>query len=373
MSITESWNHFCGSYYFETKRRAMDKTLKKLKDIKSDCCVTILLNTHRNSPQSKKDEIVLKDLVTETENRLKEECGDKTSEIISQKLQELASNIDARYNFESLALFVNRDIAEFIRMPVKVENRVVIGNSFATRELIRMLHKEVNYYVLVLSREKARLIEAVGNKEIEEIHNGFPMENSYTIAGEGKLFKRETSLVLEFFGNVNNQLDDVQHEKRLPVFICTDESNYSDYLKAANQKENISGLIEGNRDNEDPHNIVEAVWPTVEKWYKEKNQKLLSDLTKNAGKDDFETDFTEIWKAIIEGKGRVLYVKDGFVQPAKVDENNVVKPVMDDNANVDDIIDEMIEKNEQLGGETVFVSGDELKEYNDIVLLKRFD
>ncbi len=164
--------------------------------------------------------------------------------MIFEKLNELASNIDARYNFESMALFVNRDIAEFIRMPVKVEDRVVIGNSFATRDFIRMLHKELDYYVLVLSREKARLIEAAGDKGIGEIHSGFPMENSFPVAGEGKLFNRETSLVLEFFGNVSSQLDDVQHDKCLPVFICTDESNYSDYFNAAKQKENISGHIE---------------------------------------------------------------------------------------------------------------------------------
>jgi len=357
--------------FVNQKDEAMDNTLKRIKDIKSDCCVTVLLNTHRNSPQSKKDDIALKNLVTEAEKRLKEECNDETGEVVFQKLNELASNIDARYNFESLALFVNRDIAEFIRMPIKVEDRVVIGNSFATRDLIRLLHKELNYYVLVLSREKARLIEAVGDKEIDEIHNGFPMENSFTVAGEGKLFSRETSLVLEFFGNVNEQLNDVQHEKRLPVFICTDEANYSDYLKAAERNENISGLIEGNKDDEDANNIVQAAWPVAEKWLKEKNEKRLNELTHNAGGEDFETDFTEIWKAIIEGKGRTLYVKEGYIQPAKI-ENNTVKPVSDDQANVDDIIDEMIERNNEMGGDTVFVSGDELKEYNDLVLLKRF-
>jgi len=349
----------------------MDNTLKRLKDIKSDCCVTILLNTHRNSPQSKKDEIVLKNLVTEAENRLKKKYNNETGQLVSQKLKELASNIDARYNFESLALFVNRDVAEFIRMPIEVKDRVIIGNDFATRDLIRMLRKEVNYYILVLSQKKARLIEAVGDKVTEEIHNGFPMENSFTIAGEGKLYNRETSLVLEFFGNVSNQLDSVLNDKRLPVFICTVESNFSDFLKVANQEENISGVIEGNKDNEDPQNIVQTAWPVVEKWYMGKNQKLLTELSESAAAGDFETDFTEIWKAIIEGKGRTLYVKEGFIQPANL-KNNIVEPVLDGNADFDDIIGEMIEKNQQLGGETVFVSGDELKDYNDLVLLKRF-
>lgn len=188
----------------------MDNTLKRLKDIKSDCCITILLNTHRNSSQTQKDEIALKNLVTEAEKRLREECNEENGKIVSEKLRELASNIDARYNFESLALFVNRDIAEFIRMPVKVEDRIVIAKRFATRNLVRMLHQELYYYVLVLSREKARLIEAVSNKEIREIHDGFPMENSFSVPGEGKLFNRESSLVLEFFGNINNHINDIQ-------------------------------------------------------------------------------------------------------------------------------------------------------------------
>ncbi len=349
----------------------MDNTLKRLKDIKSDCCITILLNTHRDSSESKKDEIALKNLVTEAEKRLREECNEENGKIVSEKLRELASNIDARYNFESLALFVNRDIAEFIRMPVEVEDGIVIAKRFATRNLARMLHQQLNYYVLVLSREKARLIEAVGNKEIREIHNGFPMENYFPVQGEGKLFNRETSLVLEFFGNINTQINDIQKGKYLPVFICTDESNYDDYLKAAEQKENIFGWIKGNMDDENAHTIVEAAWPIAEKWHKEKNQQRLTELTKNAGGEDFETDFTAIWNAIIEGKGRTLYVKEGFVQPANL-ENNTVKLTSVDDANVDDIIGEMIEKNREFGGDTVFVSGDELKEYNNLVLLKRF-
>ncbi len=315
------------------------------------------------------DEIVLKNLVTEAENRLKDKCKDETAEIITTKLRELASNIDARYNFESLALFVNRDLAEFVRMPIKVEERIVVANSFATRDLIRMLHRELNYFILVLSRKKARLVEAVGNKKIQEIHSGFPMENSFTVPGEGNLFNRETSLVLKFFANVNEQLNDVQHQKRLTVFVCTEESNYSDYLKVAEQQENICGLVEGNRDDEDADNIVKETWPVAKRWYEEKTKKRLTELKQNAGGEDFETDFTQIWKAIIEGKGRTLYVKEGYVQPATL-EGNTIK--IGGKANVDDIIDEMIERNNEMGGDTVFVSGDELKEYNNLVLLKRY-
>ena len=39
---------------------------------------------------------------------------------------------------------------------------------------------------------------------------------------------------------------------------------------------------------------------------------------------------------------------------------------------IDDIIDEMIEKNLEYGGDTVFLSPDELKKYKGLVLVTRY-
>jgi hypothetical protein len=41
-------------------------------------------------------------------------------------------------------------------------------------------------------------------------------------------------------------------------------------------------------------------------------------------------------------------------------------------ANLDDIIDEMIEKNLEFGGDAVFVYGDELAPYDGLVLVTRY-
>ena len=52
----------------------MNSTLEKLKDVKSDCCVTIQLQTHRTPPGNQKDSIELKNLVRKVEKRLATEC-----------------------------------------------------------------------------------------------------------------------------------------------------------------------------------------------------------------------------------------------------------------------------------------------------------
>jgi hypothetical protein len=41
----------------------MDNTLQLVKDIKSDVCITILLNTHRVKPEKLQDRIALKNLI----------------------------------------------------------------------------------------------------------------------------------------------------------------------------------------------------------------------------------------------------------------------------------------------------------------------
>src|SRR5690606_38134706 len=118
----------------------MNTQLKELKAITSEVCITIILNTHRTRPDNEKDDLVLKNLIKETENRRYAETEKKYARKLMERLEDLASTIDHNQNLESLALFLNQDISRFIRMPVPVENRVVIDQSFATRDLIRAIH-----------------------------------------------------------------------------------------------------------------------------------------------------------------------------------------------------------------------------------------
>ena len=45
----------------------MEKILEKLKKEASDCCVTIILKTHRTKPDDGQDPILLKNLIKEAE------------------------------------------------------------------------------------------------------------------------------------------------------------------------------------------------------------------------------------------------------------------------------------------------------------------
>lgn len=356
----------------------MNSILKKLKDITSDCCVTIILSTHRTMPDNDKDGIVLKNLVKEAETRLLAGYDKRVATSLINKLNDLAGSINHRLNLESLVLFVNENVAEYTRLPIAVENRVVVDKTFATRDLVRALHRESAYYVLVLSRDKARLIEALNDKVTREIEYGFPVENSVLYPSqraEAAIANRQWNLYREFFNQVDKQLNEVLKEDLLPVVICTEESNYPEYLKIADRKEAIIGNLNGNKMLDKAHHIIDEVWPVVKRLNTEKNSQRLHELSAAVNSRNFVTDFNEIWKAIGEGRGRTLFVQQGYFQPARLVNNEIelVAPGDTDEPDlIDDIIDEMIERNLEYGGDAVFLSHDELKKFQGLVLVTRY-
>lgn len=355
----------------------MNETLLKLKDIIAPCCVTILLETHRTTPDNEKDKIVLKNLIKEASLRLTTEYDKAISIALTEKINDIANSLNHRHNLESLIIFVNENTAEYIRLPVKVANRVVIDKTFATRDLVRALHRETSYYLLVLSRDNARLIEALNDKVVKEFEGVFPLVNGFTVPtrdGEMTITNRQNEAVSEFFNLVNKELYEVLKAEPLPLIVCTDDPNYSDFLRVANRKEVFVAQLSGNRNNEKNHHIVEAAWPVMKDWGKEKNRQRLDELSAAISSRNFVTDINEIWAAIQKGKGRTLFIEQGYFQPARLVNNTIqlITPDLAEEANVDDIIDEMIEQNLRFGGDAVFISGDELQKYQGLVLVTRY-
>jgi hypothetical protein len=297
----------------------MNTTLEELKDITSECCVTIIMPTHRIFPDTEKDPIELKNAVKEAEQKLFSNYDKQLALSIIDKINALAETINFRENSDCLALFVSEKVSKYVRLPIEVSSiRVLVGKAFETRQLIRAIHRETMYYILTLSREKARLIEALNDNFTKEFGNNFPMANTFDVevpGGTAELPNGMDSYVREFFTTVDKQLNEIQKENSYPVILCTDESNYATYMDIAQQKELIEGHFEGNLDDEKAQNIIDEVWPMVKKLRDEKNLKRFSELSSSISSGNKVTGMHEIWKAIRQRRGRALFVKRGNFQP----------------------------------------------------------
>lgn len=357
----------------------MKSKLNELKSIVSENCITIILNTHRTTPDNQKDKIVLKNLLKKAENRLLENTDKRVAAPLIERMNSLESTIDHTHNLESLILFVNDEISEFIRLPMEVTDRVIIGDTFATRDLMRSLHLNSQYYVLVLSQQNARLIQAFNDKVVKEIGLPFPIENKHyhpTTKQESAVANRQTSLIAEYFNQIDKEVNLIRKGTGLPVLICSDESNYNEYIKIADQRNTIfSTYLNGIRLEEKDHSIVKAAWDIIKGYVVKRNNNRKSELEEAVGTGKFLSDMNDIWRGIKDGMVQTVFVEQGLFKPAIL-KNDTIELVSEEHRDtdhyVDDILDELLEINMSYGGESVFLPKGELSKFNGYGAITRY-
>lgn len=356
----------------------MNTTLKRLKEIKSGSCITIALNTHRTHPDSEKDAIVLKNLVAEAAERLSVNADRNSARALIEKMEALAKSVDHRENLDSLLLFVNNDIAEIVRLPIVVTERVVIANHFSTRDLVRNINLKTDYYILLLNKDEAKLIEAHNDQVVRESIHPFPIQNadhSKTFSAQSKDTNRAGNLISEFFNFVDKEVNKVSKQKPLPVLICSDENNYYEYLKIADEPASIlPEFLNRSRQNEKANAIVADAWPIIQRHTQNKNDARKSELLQAVNEQKFLSDPNDIRHAIAAGRVQTLFLEHGLAHSATIDKSliNHEEMALASTAGIDDIYDELINRHMDLGGEVVFLPQGALPQFNGFGAVTRY-
>jgi len=351
--------------------------INKIKSIQTNPAVTIYMNTNRTFPENNQDSIKLKNLISEAEKRLIREEGKNEAVQIINKLKDFASEINHNYNLDSLIVFVSSDFFEFIRLPVKVKDNVIIDDKFATKILIRSMLQTENYYIICISRKIVRLIDAINDTVVAEINDGtFPFRNdSYIDSDDIRKAWASTNdnLVKEFFNKADKLFQNYYLKNPMPLVIAGDVRNISFYNEIANKKEIIIGHIEGSFDNNKANEIVKQTSEVINKYILDKQENAIEELAAAKKEQKLLVDLKDIYLAAKEGKGLKLLVEKNYFQPAIV-ENNVLI-LKDDPAEpgvTDDIINEIIDFVIQFGGSVMFLQIDQMKDYNKIALVTRY-
>lgn len=358
----------------------LQETLHELKDVRDYPAVSILLNTHRTYPANEKDAIVLKNKVKEVEERLLAELPKRMAEEVIRQVKEVAESVDHRNNLDSLALFANKEMGKYVRLPLQVEDRVIVDHTFATRDLLRALLKEGQYYVLTLSQRRARLYQAFNDTYLEEIREeGFPVENSKSDTGLDKLdlsMARGTdNLIRDFINKVDKALLTIHHRNPEPVVVAGVERNYHFYREVADKPGIIAGWINQNRDESEAYEILRDAWRVMQENHGKLLEAAREDLAQAVSANRFASDVNEIWRRVREGRGDVLYVEKNFFQPAKVHGDELVLVGKEESTHtgiVDDIVDEIAEHVLRFGGQVVFLDDGSLTEHQGMALKLRY-
>jgi hypothetical protein len=292
-------------------------------------------------------------------------------------LESMAATIDHRYNLDSLVLFASASMAEYVRLPLAVKDRVVIDKTFAIRDLVRAGLESRDYFALTISRQKARLIQAYNDKAVREIEDEeWPILNDTLYETDKQLIatNRSDNLVREFFNRVDKALQEQRHSRPLPVVVVCEQSNFPVFMEVTDNPEGIAGHLLRNRDDEAAHAIVKDAWSVMQQAGQQRKTEALASIDAAMGRQQIVTELNDIHRSIREGRGAVLYVEKHFTLPAVVAADETLIP---QNANpmpgaVDDIVDHWVEEVLRFKGNVVFLSQGSLTEHQGVVLELRY-
>jgi len=364
---------------FFSQIKTMKNKLEQLAAERNNPCVSISLNTHRTHPDNISDDIELKKLLKEAEERVIAEFGKRSTLKLLEKLETVGNEIDSSYGLDSLHIFLSNETKEIIKSPWPIkENSVQISDTFSIKPLIKQLNRTENYLILLLSQSEVKLLHAMNDGIVEEITNDdFQFhKNIHYFTHNNKLSdgKRVDNLVREFLNTVDKAMVKLNNDTDMNcVVICT-EDNYSRLMQVADKPSIYLGYAPINYNDVALNTLASQAWKIVSGLQKKKRTDAIIEMQEAVGQGNVITDLSEIYRAVKEGRGDLLITHDDFQQPVKMT-GEFSFDLADDASEpgvIDDISSEIAWEVISKKGRALFTGQAEIKTLGDITLKVRY-
>lgn len=352
--------------------------LKELQALTKVPALSILLPTHRTSPDNKQDPIVVKNLVSEATERLSQEFSGRDLEPLLVNLDGLVSDINYAHTLDGLALFVSHEFAKLFYLPFTVPKRVVIDQTFATRDLVYGLHRAQRYWVFLLSQNATRLLAGTGDTLEEVVDGSFPMQMEGPGATTALPDSADSAYLDDrhrrFFQQVDRAFADYAADDTLPLILGGVIRQISFFQEVSQYASQVAGTITGNFDKATVAELVPEVWPFVQEVRGKQRAAALAALDAAMGEGKVVSAIEEVWRLANDGRGKLLLVEKGYHVPAVVDDKGGLQVVAEPGGTevMDDAVDEIIEAVLAKGGEVMLLEDGTLPDHRHIALTLRY-
>lgn len=367
---------------------------KEIEDLlsKSDApSVSIIIPVHRISPERITDEGIVNKAVNRAKELLKKEYEKVDNKQLIKSIDELVHDIDYLHSKDGIGIFASAGITKVIKFPFPVVEKIKVGDTFDTRDLLYYADTVSDYYVFSISKKHLHLYMGKG-EDLREIKNDdFPInyEESYEYSKPSrgtsfgntlKDFEKDKSVVQEMrlidFLRTADPLIGKYVNDKIPLVISGGSKEVADYLQITQHTKKIIGKVIGNYNFNGDMKLASLSWEEVQNYFKNRNKTIISDLHE-LGKDMLASGVEKVWKTAQEGKGLELIVEKDFESPGFITNDGyglkLEKPVDTEKyLHVDNTVERIINIVREKKGKVIFVDNGEMKDFGGIALKLRY-
>ncbi len=334
-----------------------------LQAVRAYPCVSVLLPTTPGPVLADTDAARLRSLVRQAQKRCAAE-GVAPDGPLMTRLEELADEAVAGPAGAGLALFCGGGTARLVRLPLAPVERVVVDPTFATRDLVRALHRTPRHWVLLLSGNQARLLEGVGGVLRPFAGGLFPVDREDDRPGIQDAWLRR----------VDRTLGAVLRKQPAPVVLVGPAPLAAALRHVAKNLHRLAGVVPGNHHRDPLPLLAERVRPVLDAYLHGRQEEALALAARRRRSHRLVSGLASVWLAARREHPEMLAVEDDLMVPARLAcDGDVLVPASDVEAPdvLDDAVDELIETVLERGGWVALVEPGALAEHGGVVLTLR--
>ena len=323
--------------------------------------ITVLINTTPGAALTPNDVDTAFRFACEADTRLDGDISDRLRTALISRLADLITDQTNQPSTRALALCVSPDYTAAVRLGRTVDQRLIIDDTFATRDLVADLNRTAHYRVITVSERTTRLLIGDRQRLVEQLDDTWPLTRG-----------DDDDNPTAWSRKVARHLRDEHRHHPLPTIVAGVQRSVRQIVTP--ELFETIGFISGNHDRSSWMDLHTAAWPLVTDWLRNDHRRAMTRLDKAMSTSRYAGGIHEIWPLANEGRIDTLIVEEDYAVPARIDHNGQLHPADDpDHPDVnDDIVDDTIEAVLRHGGSTVITAPAALQQHQRIAAILRF-
>lgn len=356
-------------------------------------CVSIFMPTYRMTEDQIQNPTRFKNMLRQAQDQMVE-AGIRTPdavEILQPGYDLLDDHAFWNHPMDGLAAFLAKDVFHRFRVPIQLEERLVINSRFHVRPLLPLMH-EARFYILSLSQNNIKLYQATQYTIQEMTLADIPTSRAealWYVQRERELQRHGTGQagiysdysqeyhktdILEFFRQVDNGLHDLMHNENVPLLLAGVEYLHPIYREANTYPHLITDVgLHGNFDRTSPQEIHQKAWELVEPYFVKSHQEAVNEFYSYAHNDKSSTNLEEIVPAAYHGRVHTLLVGRGQHYWGSFDPSTFAVQIQkEQQAGSEDLLDLAATQTLLQGGRVFFMDADTIPEKAPAAAILRY-
>jgi hypothetical protein len=357
-------------------------TLAELRRPRPYPAVSVLTPTHRRAPEHAEDRVRLRNALADAKKQLEADPAVSRERRIdvADQLDRALTEVDLGHAEDGLVIFAAPGEHQVWSLARTVPERVVLSDTFLTRNLVAAQVAERPFWVLTVSADRVTLWSGGAGHVVEERVGGFPLvrsrenfdaERQMQIGDMPSTFRDEGTR--HFLREADTAVGRVLRRYPRRLYVTGEQAALSVLDEIGTVSRDAVHVRHGGLAQGTPDTVWQAIQPVIAAEERKNVDTVSRELVAARGRKAFAAGVDEVWQNASDGRVRLLAVEENYrVTVRDVAGDHLVPAESGDLDAREDIVDEIVERCLDTGAEVRFVPDGTLGDAQGIAGVLRY-